>query len=127
MIIGAHSIIHSKKPDLDRLFLREVLGLPHVDAGHGWLIFGLPPSEIAVHPADKSGTHEMFFIVKDIKEFMSEMKKRKIKCSATQELRWGILTQVTLPGGGKLGFYEALHPRPKGAKIIKKKPTKGRD
>jgi hypothetical protein len=128
MIIGAHSIINSKKPDLDRLFLREVLGLPHVDAGHGWLIFGLPPSEIAVHPADESGTQEMFFIVKDIKKFMSEMKKRKIKCSPIQELRWGILTQVTLPGGGKLGFYEALHPRPKSVKAAtsKKKPTKAR-
>jgi hypothetical protein len=68
----------------------------------------------------------MFFIVKDIKAFVSEMKKRKIKCSPTQELRWGILTQVTLPGGGKLGVYEALHPRPKGAKVSKKKPTKSR-
>lgn len=124
MIIGAHSIINSKKPELDRDFLREVLGLPHVDAGHGWLIFGLPPSEIAVHPAEENGTQEMFFIVKDIKEFISEMKKRKIKCSPVQELRWGILTQVTLPGGGKLGVYEALHPRPKGVKAGKKKTTK---
>src|SRR4051812_28266164 len=107
MIIGAHSIIYSKKPELDRDFLREVLGLPHVDAGHGWLIFGLPPSEIAVHPADENGTQEMFFIVKDIQEFISEMKKRKIKCSPVQELRWGILTQVTLPGGGKFGVYQA--------------------
>jgi hypothetical protein len=124
MIVGAHSIIYSKKPDLDRSFFLEVLGLPHVDAGHGWLIFGLPPSEIAVHPADKSGTQEMFFIVKDIKHFVSEMKKRKIKCSPVQELRWGILTQVTLPGGGKLGVYEALHPRPKGVKANKKKSSK---
>jgi hypothetical protein len=122
MIIGAHSIIYSKKPELDRDFLREVLGLPHVDAGHGWLIFGLPPSEIAVHPADENGTQEMFFIVKDIQEFISEMKKRKIKCSPVQELRWGILTQVTLPGGGKFGVYQALHPRPNGVKASKKKP-----
>jgi hypothetical protein len=126
MILGAHAIINSKKPDLDREFLRKVLGLPHVDAGHGWLIFGLPPSEVAVHPADESGAHELFFIVKDIKAFLSEMKKRKIKCSPAQELRWGILTQVTLPGGGKLGFYQALHPRPKAAKAIKKKPAKGK-
>jgi len=119
MIIGAHSIINSKKPESDRRFLKEVLGLPHVDAGHGWLIFGLPPSEIAVHPADEGGAQEMFFIVEDIKAFVSEMKKRKIKCSPPQELRWGILTQVTLHGGGKMGFYEALHPRPKGMKANK--------
>lgn len=124
MIIGAHSIINSKKPEADRLFLREVLGLPHVDAGHGWLIFGLPPAEIAVHPADAGGTQEMFFIVKDIREFVSEMKKRKIKCTPPQELRWGILTQATLPGGGKLGFYEALHPRPKAVKVVKAKASK---
>lgn len=126
MIVGAHSIINSKKPELDKAFLRDVLGLPNVDAGHGWLIFGLPPSELAVHPAEESGTSEFFFIVKDIKEFVSEMKKRKIKCSPIQELRWGILTQVTLPGGGKLGFYEALHPRPKAVKTSKKKATKVR-
>lgn len=124
MIIGAHSIINSKKPDLDRVFLREVLGLPHVDAGHGWLIFGLPPSEIAVHPADGNGSQELFFIVKDIQEFVSEMKKRKIKCAPPQTLRWGILTQVTLPGGGKLGFYEALHPRPKAVKAARAKASK---
>jgi hypothetical protein len=127
MIIGAHSIINSKKPEQDRRFLSEVLGLPHVDAGHGWLIFGLPPSEIAVHPADESGTQEMFFIVKDIHEFVSEMKRRKIKCSPPQELRWGILTQVTLPGGGKLGFYQALHPRPKAVKVSRKKPLKAKN
>jgi hypothetical protein len=126
MIVGAHSIINSKKPELDKAFLRDVLGLPNVDAGHGWLIFGLPPSEIAVHPAEESGTHEMFFIVKDIKKFVSEMKKRKIKCGPTQELRWGILTQVTMPGGGKLGFYEARHPRPKAVKASTKKPAKAR-
>ena len=124
MIVGAHSIIYSKKPELDKAFLRDILGLPNVDAGHGWLIFGLPPSEIAVHPADESGAHEMFFIVNDIKEFVSEMKKRKVKCSPIQELRWGILAHVTLPGGGKLGVYEALHPRPKGVKAGKKKATK---
>ena len=121
MIIGAHSILYSKKPEADRQFLKEVLGLPHVDVGHGWLIFGLPPAEIAVHPADKSGTQETFFIVQDIEVFLSEMKKRKIKCSPAQDLRWGILTQVTLPGGGKLGFYEARHPRPKAMAIAKSK------
>ncbi len=124
MIIGAHSIINSKKPELDKAFLRDVLGLPNVDAGHGWLIFGLPPSEIAVHPADAGGSTELFFIVKDVEEFVAEMKKRKIKCSPTQELHWGILTQVTLPGGGKIGVYEARHPRPKAVKAAKKNPAK---
>jgi len=113
MIIGAHSIIYSKKPDLDRSFLSDVIGLPSVDVGGGWLIFGLPPSELAVHPADKSGGHELFFMVKDVEKFMIKMKERKIKCSPSQDLRWGILTQVTLPGGGKLGVYQPRHARPK--------------
>lgn len=132
MITGAHAILNSKKPEADKAFLKDILGLPHVDAGRGWLIFGLPPSEIAVHPAEESGSQELFFIVEDVAEFVSQMKKRKIKCGPPQELRWGILTQLTLPGGGKLGVYEARHPRPKAVKPVKapkaggKKPAKAR-
>lgn len=113
MIIGAHSIIYSKKPDLDRSFLSDVIGLSSVDVGGGWLIFGLPPSELAIHPADKNGGHELFFMVKDIEKFVATMKEKKIKCSPIRDLRWGILTQITLPGGGKLGVYQPRHARPK--------------
>jgi hypothetical protein len=112
MITGAHSIIYSTNPDADRAFLREVIGLPHVDVGHGWLIFGLPPSEIAVHPADKSATHELYFMCDDVEAFVSEMKAREVSCGPVMNQGWGLLTQLTLPGGGTLGVYQPRHARP---------------
>jgi hypothetical protein len=119
MIIGAHSIIYSKKPDADRAFLRDVLGLPHVDVGEGWLIFGLPPAEVAVHPADKNNVHELYFMCRDIHALVAAMKKRGIKCGTVQNQDWGLLTQVTLPGGGRLGIYQARHARPKSMTVRK--------
>jgi hypothetical protein len=113
MITGAHSIIYSKDPEADRAFFRDVLKMPNVDVGEGWLIFGLPPSEVAVHPSRKNDIHEFYLICKDVKTFMSAMKKRKIACSAAQQMGWGVLTQITLPGGGKLGVYQPRHARPK--------------
>src|SRR5258708_5590304 len=115
MITGAHSIIYSTNPDADRAFLREVIGLPHVDVGHGWLIFGLPPSEIAVHPTDKNATHELYFMCDDIEAFVSQMKAREVSCGPVMNQGWGLLTQVTLPGGGTLGVYQPRHARPKAA------------
>jgi hypothetical protein len=112
MIIGAHSIIHSKNAEADRAFLKDILKLSYVDAGHGWLIFGLPPSEIAFHPAESNNSHEFYFICKDVNAFIAAMAERGVACSPAQTQRWGILTQVTLPGGGTLGVYEPLHPRP---------------
>ena len=120
MIIGAHSIIYSKNPEADRSFLRDVLGLPHVDVGEGWLIFGLPPAELAVHPSAKNGVHEFYLMVKDIKKFVSLMKKKKIIFSPPKNQGWGILTQVILPGGGKFGVYEPRHARPKGISLRKR-------
>jgi hypothetical protein len=113
MIIGAHSIIYSKDPDADRAFLRSVLKMPNVDVGGGWLIFGLPPAEIAVHPSDKNDVHEFYLMCDDVEAFIAEMKKHKIKCGPVHNQGWGILTQVTLPGGGKLGVYQPRHARPK--------------
>ena len=115
MIIGAHSIIYSKSPGADREFLRDVLALPNVDVGDGWLIFGLPPSELAVHPSDRNDVHEFYFMCKDVQAFVAAMAKRRIKCGPVQNQGWGLLTQVTLPGGGKLGVYEPRHARPVGA------------
>src|SRR4051812_26885982 len=113
MIIGAHSIIYSTKPDADRALLRDVFKLPHVDVGGGWLIFGLPPAEVAVHPSEKNDVHELYLMCDDVKAFMAEMEARHITCEPVQEQRWGLLTQVRLPGGGKLGVYQPRHARPK--------------
>ena len=112
MIIGAHSIIYSKDPEADRVFLRDVLKLPNVDVGGGWLIFALPPAEVAVHPGDKNDVHELYLMCEDVAVFIEELRKRKITCSEIHHERWGILTQVTLPGGGKLGVYQPRHSRP---------------
>ncbi len=113
MITGAHSIIYSTKPEADRAFLRDVLGFPNVDVGDGWLIFGLPPSEVAVHPSDKNSVHELFLIVDDIGAFVRAMKAAKVACTPVANQGWGLLTRITLPGGGKLGVYEPRHARPK--------------
>lgn len=112
MITGAHAILYSTDPDADRAFLRDVLRLPNVDVGGGWLIFALPPSELAVHPADENGRHELYFLVDDLRSFISAMRKRNIQTSRVSAQRWGRITEVTLPGGGKIGVYEPRHARP---------------
>jgi hypothetical protein len=119
MIIGAHSIIYSKNPDADRAFLRDVLGLPHVDVGEGWLIFGLPPSEVAVHPSDENDVHEFYLMCDDVEALVTDMKRRKIVCGPIHNQGWGLLTQVQLPGGGKLGIYQPRHARPKSMSVRK--------
>jgi hypothetical protein len=112
MINGAHCIIYSSNSEADRGFLKDVLNLPSVDVGQGWLIFGLPPSEIAIHPSDKDGTHELYLMCADIEVFVTEMERRGIAVSEIQDQGWGLLTQVTLPGGGKISVYEPRHARP---------------
>lgn len=125
MIIGAHSIIYSKNPDADRAFLRDVLKLPNVDVGGGWLIFGLPPAEVAVHPGDKNNVHEFYLMVDDVEALIAEMKRRNIACGPVHNQGWGLLTQITLPGGGTLGVYQPRHARPK-AMSVKKTAAKKR-
>ncbi len=112
MIVGAHVILTSTNPDADRAFLRDVLGFPHVDVGGGWLIFGLPPAEVAVHPAEHDGRHELYLMCDDVQGFAADMERRQVRCSPLQNLGWGVLTSVTLPGGGKLGVYQPRHARP---------------
>jgi hypothetical protein len=114
MITGAHSIIYSKNAEADRTFFKDVLKFPHVDVGHGWLIFALPPSEVAVHPAENNGTHEFYLICDDVREVIASLKDKKIVCSPIHEERWGSIIHVTLPGGGKLGIYQPKHERPAG-------------
>jgi hypothetical protein len=112
MINGAHVIVQSKNPDADRSFFRDVLELSSVDVGGGWLIFGLPPSEVAVHPSKKNGVQELYLMCDDIEAFVVAMKKRKIACGAVSDQGWGLLMELTLPGGGKLGVYQPRHARP---------------
>ena len=134
-ITGAHVIIYSANADADRAFLRDVLGFPHVDVGSGWLIFALPPSEVAVHPAEKSGVHTLYLMVDDVTKFVLRMADRGVICSAPQDQGWGVLTQVSLPGGAELGIYQARHVRPtwseprkvrkpKAAKSPKRRPAR---
>jgi hypothetical protein len=113
MIIGAHSIVYSTNATADRAFLRDVLKMPSVDVGDGWLIFGLPPSEAAVHPSEKNDVHEFYLMCDDVEGFVADMKKANVKTGPLQDQGWGILTQVTLPGGGKLGVYQPRHARPR--------------
>jgi hypothetical protein len=110
MIIGAHAIVYSRDSEADRAFLRDVLAFQGVDAGGGWLIFALPPAEVAVHPSEKNDVHELYLMCDDVEAFIAEMTERGISCTPVQDLRWGRLTQLTLPGGGKLGVYQPLHP-----------------
>ncbi|PYL31399.1 MAG: extradiol dioxygenase [Verrucomicrobia bacterium] len=113
MITGAHSIIYSTKAEADRRFLRDVLKLTNVDVGDGWLIFGLPPAEVAVHPSEKNDVHEFLFMCDNVKAFIAEMKKHRIACDSVQDRGYGLFTQLTLPGGGKLGVYQPRHARPR--------------
>ncbi len=112
MITGAHAIIYSKNPDADRAFLRDVLKLTNVDVGGGWLIFGLPPAEVAVHPSDKNDVHELYLMCDDVEVFVMEMNKQGIATGPVQDEGWGLRAQLTLPGGGKLGIYQPRHARP---------------
>jgi catechol 2,3-dioxygenase-like lactoylglutathione lyase family enzyme len=110
MIFGAHTVVYSKDAEADRAFFRDVLGLKSVDAGHGWLIFALPPAEAAVHPADTNGPHELFFMCDDLKAEMASLAKANVSCSEVEEARWGSITHLRLPGGGQVGLYQPKHP-----------------
>jgi hypothetical protein len=128
MISGAHAIVYSKNPEADRGFFREVLGLPHVDVGEGWLIFALPPAEVAVHPGDKNDVHELYLMVDDLTGLITELERRGVPCATPRNLGWGVLIHVTLPGGGRLGVYQPRHaramwPRPTRARA---RPATGR-
>jgi hypothetical protein len=121
MIYGAHVIIYSKDADADRRFFHDVLRYRSVDAGGGWLIFALPPAEIAVHPSEKNDVHELYFMCDDVQALIAEMQSLNLECSAVDEQRWGSITHVTLPGGGKIGVYQPKHASPLTAEPSKKK------
>jgi catechol 2,3-dioxygenase-like lactoylglutathione lyase family enzyme len=110
MISGAHVIVYSKNAEADRAFFHEVLGFKSVDAGHGWLIFALPQAEAAFHPSEENGVHELYFMCDDLKAEMAALAKKGVKCSVAHEERWGSITRLQLPGGGKIGLYQPKHP-----------------
>jgi hypothetical protein len=122
MFVGAHAIIYSKSPEADRAFLRDIFELSHVDVGGGWLIFGLPPSEVAVHLSGKNNMHELYLMCEDVEAFVARMLKRKVICGRIEDRGWGLLTHLPLPGGGKLGVYQPRHPRPRSRKAAARRP-----
>ncbi len=113
MINGVHVIISSTDAAADRAFMRDVLDLASVDAGDGWLIFALPPAELAVHPTSGGSQHEMYLMCDDISATVAELHQAGAELTrpVTDE-GWGVLTALRLPGGGELGIYEPRHPSP---------------
>lgn len=111
MITGTHAMIFSADPDADRLFLKDVLEIPCIDSGGGWLIFRLPPAELGVHGGD-NGFHQVYFICDDVDAFVAAMTAKGVTCGTIEDEPWGRIAYVPLPGGGKLGVYEATHARP---------------
>jgi catechol 2,3-dioxygenase-like lactoylglutathione lyase family enzyme len=113
VITGAHSIIYTADADGARAFLRDVLELPSVDAGGGWLIFALPPGEVAAHPAEGAARHELYLMCDDIRATVSELEAKGVEFTRPiAEERWGVVTAIRLPGGAELGLYEPRHPSP---------------
>jgi len=115
MINGAHAIIYSTDADADRAFLKDLLATPSADAGGGWLILGLPPAEIAVHPAEAGGRQELYLMCADVNALVASLAARGVPCAPVSDQRWELLTEVTLPSGAKLGVYEPRHARPAAA------------
>lgn len=112
-ISGAHVIVYSTDPTADREFFRDVLQYPHVDAGGGWLIFKLPPAEVAVHPAESTVAvaHELYLMCDDLQETMTNLRAGGVEFDEVSDARWGRLTRFRLPGGSAVGLYEPRHPR----------------
>jgi catechol 2,3-dioxygenase-like lactoylglutathione lyase family enzyme len=115
MITGAHVLLFSPDADADRAFVRDVLGFRSVDAGHGWLIFALPPGELAVHPSDSPAeapselSASLYLMCADVKAFVQSMEGRQVACSPVVSERWGLRTSIQLPSGGRLGVYQPTH------------------
>lgn len=109
MIFGSHVVLYSTDADADRVFLAETLGLDSVDAGGGWLIFGLPPAEAAVHPAPSPGAG-LYLMCDDLAAEIAALGARGVACAEVTEARWGLVTEFRLPGGGTVGLYQPSHP-----------------
>jgi len=120
MINGTHVLLYTNNPDADRAFFRDLLGFRAVDAGHGWLIFAAPPTELALHPADGAParahaghellTAHLYLMCDDVRKTVKELEAKKVRCAGISEERWGLRTTIALPGGGEIGLYQPTHP-----------------
>jgi catechol 2,3-dioxygenase-like lactoylglutathione lyase family enzyme len=110
MITGMHAVVYTRNAEADRAFFKDVLGFAAVDAGGGWLIFAAPPSELACHPAESNGRHELYIMCDDVRAEMTRLAEKGIACGPLREEKWGLLSTIRLPGGGDLGLYEPHHP-----------------
>lgn len=109
MVFGAHLILYSANAEADREFLAEMFNLRSVDAGGGWLLFALPPAELAVHPADTPSA-EMYLMCDDLGAEVASLAARGVSCAPVAQARWGSMTKIRLPGGGEIGLYQPTHP-----------------
>jgi catechol 2,3-dioxygenase-like lactoylglutathione lyase family enzyme len=109
MIFGAHTIVFSQDAEADRAFFRDVLSLESVDSGGGWLLFAMPPSEIAFHPTDGDNVNELYLLCDDVAHEMQRLEAKGVTFTEVQEERWGSVTRFTLPGGTQIGLYQPKH------------------
>jgi catechol 2,3-dioxygenase-like lactoylglutathione lyase family enzyme len=113
VITGVHAIVFSRDAEADRAFFRDVLGLPSVDAGGGWLIFRLPPAELAAHPTESGARHELYLMCDDVRATVEELREHGVELTREiSEQRFGLMTALRLPGGSELVLYEPRHPTP---------------
>jgi predicted enzyme related to lactoylglutathione lyase len=110
MINGIHALIYTKNADAVRAFFRDVVGSPHVDAGHGWLIFALPPAELGIHPTEDAESHELYLMCDDIDRTLAELKAKGVTAGTISDQRWGRSTSITIAEGVTLGLYQPSHP-----------------
>jgi predicted enzyme related to lactoylglutathione lyase len=111
MIHGVHALIYTKDADQVRVFFRDTLKLPSVDVGHGWLIFALPPAELAVHPDEGETRHVLYLMCDDIDATIKDLARKGVEFTGpVTDARFGRMTAIKMPGGGQLGIYEPRHP-----------------
>lgn len=111
MITGAHAILFSNDADADRAFLRDVIGLGSVDAGGGWLIFALPPSEVAVHPTDEAPSQQLYLMCEDVDAFVADLEDRGVTVvHPVSDEGWGRLASFRMPSGAEQWVYQPQHP-----------------
>jgi catechol 2,3-dioxygenase-like lactoylglutathione lyase family enzyme len=111
MIQGVHAVLHSRNAEAVRTFFRDVLGFPAVDAGRGWLIFGLPPAELAIHPTSGESIHELYLMCDDVHATVAELAAKGVEIAhPIADRGYGLVTALKLPGGGEIGLYQPKHP-----------------
>lgn len=128
MFTGVHALIYAKDAEKARAFFRDVLGFDSVDAGHGWLIFALPPAEVGIHPVmDGAEFHQLYLLCRDVHKTVAKLEKKGVQCAPIQDAGFGLLTSFEIPGGGPMGMYQPKHPMAIGKKKAaarKKSPVK---